>query len=246
MLALLAQCAGIIGGKLISYCDNKAVVQKLQKGWQVWRYRHTKGADGDLQAQLKQTLQELHATNDITYETRWVKGHQDDNGDIQTLPRQVALNVRMDNDTKQAYALPQQWQTQRHIPVFRSEGCAVYIGDRKITYNLHLNLSERWHEEEAKSYLLQRHHINAELLPLVYWQAMRHGLSKLSPHRRATAVKAIHRHLPTQAKLFQQGRVAMSSLCPRCLQSTETNAHIFCCSHFWGSLWGIVPLMAFN
>lgn len=231
MLALLAQYVGIIGGKIITYCDNQAVVQKMQKGWQLWRYQHTKGADSDLQAQLRQTLQDLHVNKEITYETKWVKGHQDDNGDIRSLPRQVALNVRMDSDTKQAYALPQQWQTQRHIPVFRSEGCAIYIGDRKITYNLHMNLCERWHEEEAKTYLLQRHHLNADLIPLVSWQAMRNGLSKLSPHRRATAVKAIHRHLPTQEKLFKQGRVTMSSICTRCLQREETNAHVYCCTN---------------
>ena len=43
------------------------------------------------------------------------------------------------------------------------------------------------------------------------------------------AVKAIHRHLPTQAKLFQQGRIAMSALCPRCMQGEETNGHVFFC-----------------
>jgi len=136
MITLIVKCAGIIGGKIISFCDNKAVVQKMQRGWQVWRYRHTKGADGDLQAQLRQTLHNLQATSDITYETKWVKGHQDDNGNTQSLSRQGTLNVRMDNDTKHAYSLPQQWRSQQHIPVFRSEGCAIYIGDRnsRITF----------------------------------------------------------------------------------------------------------------
>ena len=92
-----------------------------------------------------------------------------------------------------------------------------------------MNLCERWHEEEAKAYLLQRHKINADLISLVYWQAMRYGSSKLNPHRTATAVKNIHRHLPTQEKLFNQGRVTMSSLCPRCLKSAESNNHVFCC-----------------
>ena len=93
-----------------------------------------------------------------------------------------------------------------------------------------MNLCERWHEDEAKAYLLQRHKIDADLISLVYWQAMRYGLSKLNPHKRATAVKAIHWHLPTQEKLFTQGRVRMSSLCPRCLKSVETNYHIFSCT----------------
>ena len=136
MLSLIVKCAGILGGKIISYCDNKAVVHKMQKGWQMWRYRHTKGADGDLQAQLRQTISNLQIHNDIAYETKWVKGHQDDTGDIHSLSRQGALNVRMDNATKHAYSLPQQWRSQQHIPVFRSEGCAIYIGDRnsRITF----------------------------------------------------------------------------------------------------------------
>ena len=82
----------------------------------------------------------------------------------------------------------------------------------------------------ARDYLQQRHGISADLFPHIIWKALRYALKKLSPHRRATAVKAIHHHLPTQAKLFQQGRVAMSSLCPRCLKEDETNQHIYCCS----------------
>ena len=74
-------------------------------------------------------------------------------------------------------------------------------------------------------------------------------LKQLSPHRRATAAKVIHRHLPTQAKLFRQGRVAMTSLCPRCLTTEETNAHVYCCSNLdaikqrksdWLALWKIL------
>ena len=83
------------------------------------------GADGDLQVQLKQTLNNLQAKNDIAYETKWVKGHQDDNGDMKSLSPQGALNVGMDNDTKHAYLLPQQWRSQRDIPVFRAECCVV-------------------------------------------------------------------------------------------------------------------------
>ena len=43
----------------------------------------------------------------------------------------------MDYETKMAYDLPGKWQTQRLIPVFKAEGCAVYIGEHKITSNLH-------------------------------------------------------------------------------------------------------------
>lgn len=59
MLSLLVKYTGIIGGKLATYCDNQAVVNKMQHGWQIWRCRNTKGADGDLQAQLRQVLQDL-------------------------------------------------------------------------------------------------------------------------------------------------------------------------------------------
>mmetsp|Transcript_2298 Transcript_2298/g.3493 ORF Transcript_2298/g.3493 Transcript_2298/m.3493 type:complete len:213 (-) Transcript_2298:2130-2768(-) len=135
----------------------------------------------------------------------------------------------MDADTKNAYALPAQWQTQCYVPVLRAEGCAVHIGNRKVTSNIHLSVLEKWNETDAREYLEKRHGICAELFATIYWQSLRFGLKKLSPHRRATTVKLIHRHLPTYAKLYSQGRVTMSSRCPRCLHHDETNAHVYCC-----------------
>jgi hypothetical protein len=245
MLSLIVQLAGIIGGKIATFCDNQAVVKKMQRGWSIWRYRNTKGADSDLQAQLRNVLAELKGA-EFTYATEWVQGHQDEKGPAQSYPKQVALNIRMDDETKTAYNLPGQWITQQFIPVFKAEGCAVYIGGQKITSNLQLNLRERWHEDEAKAYLSRRHNFTPEMFETVSWQALRYSLTKLSPHRRATAVKAIHRHLPTQEKLFTQGRVTLSSLCPRCLAEEESNAHVFCCTHLasvtqrkadWRELW---------
>ena len=53
IVTLIVKFAGIVGGAVVTYCDNQAVVQKLQRDWALWRYRYTKGADSDLQAQLK-------------------------------------------------------------------------------------------------------------------------------------------------------------------------------------------------
>lgn len=114
--------------------------------------------------------------------------------------------------------------------VLKADGCAVFIHQNKITSMLQLTALEKWHENEAPAYLLQRHGISDDLFYNIHWhESLRFALKKLSPHRRATAVKMIHRHLPTQDKLFQQGRIAMSSLCPRCLQEAETNAHVYRC-----------------
>mmetsp|Transcript_750 Transcript_750/g.1137 ORF Transcript_750/g.1137 Transcript_750/m.1137 type:complete len:528 (+) Transcript_750:190-1773(+) len=242
MLSLFIQ---IFGGKIISYCDNQTVVRKLQHGWKLWRYRHTKGPDGDLQALLRKTLQDLEHQS-FSYNEDWVKGHQDDDGEISSMAQQVQLNVRMDGDTKEAYHLPMQWQTQAFVPVLRAEGCAVYIGDRKITSNLHRTALERWHEEAAREYLNSRHGFNAEIFSTIYWQSLRFALTKFNPHRRSTAVKALHRHLPTQDKLFKHGRIAMTSVCPGCLQCNETNMHVYCCPNLealkkrkedWHELW---------
>ena len=57
--------------------DPQAVVKKLQRGWQMWRFRHTKGPDGDLQALLRQTMYSLEADCKIHYDSEWVQGHQD-------------------------------------------------------------------------------------------------------------------------------------------------------------------------
>ena len=229
MFSLIVQYFNIIGGKLATYCDNQSVVRKMRRGWNIWRYRNTKGPDGDLQALLRQRLRFLQKEHSTTISTDWVKGHQDDLTELSALPSPVALNVRMDHATKEAYQLPTKWHTTIHVPVLKDEGCAVYIGDAKLTSNIHLSLSEQWHDRDAREYLKQRHGITTDLLETIHWQSMRFALKKLSPHRRATALKAIHRHLPTQAKLFDQGRVVLSSLCPRCLQASETNSHVYCC-----------------
>ena len=227
VVSLIVKCFHITGGKLKTYCDNQAVVQKLRKGWTIWKYRHTKGADGDFQALLRHVTHQLQKA-DIKYEAEWVKGHQDNENYPTVLSRQAMLNVQMDENAKQAYEFPQ-LQTTSSVPTFEAEICAVYIGGDKITSNIHLSLSDQWHAKEAREYLAQRHHINTDLFNAIHWQSLKYALKKLSAHRRATAVKALHRHLPTQAKLFQQGRVTMSALCPRCLQDKETHAHIFCC-----------------
>ena len=230
MLSLLAKCTGIIGGAVNTYCDNKAVVQKLKKGWHTWRYRHTKGADSDLQAQVRQTLVDLN-NMEFTTNPDWVKGHQDTAGAVVPLPRQVDLNIRMDEATKEAYLLPPQWQTRAYLPILKAEGCAIYIGNQKVTSNLHLCLREQWHEAEAKNYLLQRHNISTDSLQIIHWDSLHFALKRLRYHRRALAIKVIHRHTPTYEKLFKQGRVVMSSLCPCCVKAVETNSHVYCCTN---------------
>lgn len=135
----------------------------------------------------------------------------------------------MDTATKEAYNFPLEMLTMRSVPVLPAEGCAVYFQNQKITSALYPTLLKKWHEETARNYMLQRHGITANLFDNIQWRSMKFALSKLSYHWRATAVKVIHRHLPTQDKLFQQGRVTMSALCPRCMKHNETNSHIFSC-----------------
>lgn len=137
----------------------------------------------------------------------------------------------MDKAASTAYDLPSSWRTVHFMPVLKEEVCAVYVGNDKLTSNIHLSLADQWHEKEARAYLLQRHNITPEIFPTVQWQSLRYALKKLSAHRRATAVKALHRHLPTQEKLFKQGRVTMSSLCPRCMRTEENNSHVYCCGN---------------
>ena len=207
-----------------------SVVQKLEKGWKIWRYRNTKGPDGDLQALLCNITKQLR-DSDIQHETDWVKGHQDDDPNPTVLSRQAMLNVQMDGDAKDAYDFPPAWLTEERVPVFEAEVCAVFIKDVKITSSIHMSLAEHWHDREAKAYLLKRHNIDTSVFQTVHWPSLRFAFKKLSAHRRATAVKALHRHLPSQDKFFKQGRITMSALCPRCLQESETNAHVFCCSN---------------
>ena len=225
MLALFTHFYSIAKGKISTFCDNMGVVNKMQKGWEMLRLRHTKGTDTDLQMLLRAAIDNISPA--VTYTTKWVKSHQDDVEDLCTLSREAALNVQMDHGTKLAYDLPDDWLPKEYVNIYPSEGCAVYINDRKISSALRPTLLDKWHEREALEYLSKRHNITGTLVQFPHWHALQHALKKLSHHRRATAVKAIHRHLPTQEKLFLQGRVAMSSLCPRCLADTVRQMTMF-------------------
>ena len=173
MLSLFARFYGLLKCKITTLCDNKAVVTKMQKGWNLLRLRHTKGCDSDLQAILRTTLDNLKQTYGFAYTTDWVAGHQDDDADISSLPKTAALNIRMDAETKVAYELPQKWLTQECIPVYPHEGCAVYIHNKKITSALHTGLSEHWHAEEARSYLQQRHNLSITGMDSVHWKSLK-------------------------------------------------------------------------
>ena len=62
----------------------------------------------------------------------------------------------------------------------------------------------------------------------INWAGTRSYLDKLSMMKRATAVKFMHRWLPTQHFLHKQGRV-QSPLCPLCAAQSETHGHLLCC-----------------
>lgn len=83
MIALLTHFYSIAKGKITTFCDNTRVVNKMQKGWEMLRLRHTKGADTDLQMILKAAIEKISPA--VTYTTTWVKSHQDDDGNIQSL-----------------------------------------------------------------------------------------------------------------------------------------------------------------
>ena len=130
--------------------------------------RYRKGPDGILQALLRQLTEEIRQQAIIRHDSDWVQGHQDSKGHRHPLSRPETLNINMDANSKEAYDLPL-WQTSTFVPVLKAEVCGIYTGNDKITSNLELALSERWHEKAANEYLSQRYGINTEIFPLINW-----------------------------------------------------------------------------
>ena len=77
------------------------------------------------------TLDTLRLDHGITHSIEWVRSHQDKHYDTRSLPKEVALNIRMDDATKAACHLQQSWLTQELVPVYKLEGCAIYINVSK-------------------------------------------------------------------------------------------------------------------
>jgi len=138
MVTLLVNFYSVVSGHIATFCDNKPVVTKIQKGWEMLRLKHTKGPDTDLQATMRALTDQLRGK--CSYKTTWVQSHQDKNTPVHSLPKEAALNIRMDQATKDAYELPQEWHTTDSIEVLPAEGCAVFIDNQKVTSAIHPTL----------------------------------------------------------------------------------------------------------
>ena len=85
----------------------------------------------------------------ISWTTRHVKGHQDDNAEA-VLDRWALLNIELDDKAKEHWRRTQQDSSQQ-TRIF-GETWSVWIGETKLTGNIRMAVNEQIHGAAAVAY----------------------------------------------------------------------------------------------
>jgi hypothetical protein len=177
------------------------------------------------------------ASNNIQIKSEWVKGHQDENMEWNSidelknlkLSNTATLNVWCNHQAEAAWI--QGW-TDPEANVCPSEKWAVFTEtpvSQKITGPLNYNIIYTLSHAALETYINQKHGICESKLNEINTCGI-HSLMKTSkPQKRATIAKIIHCWIPTNDFLHQQDRTK-SAECTRCKSCRESADHILDCS----------------
>lgn len=221
---LLAQSGGLHRSKVLSICDNKGVLRRLAEQHRLHRLQAHKSSNADLYLLYKTWL----SKGSIRCTHQWVKGHQDNKGNVDGLSVAAKLNVEVDRLAGEAYRRPDCDRTVRDIPIFPEERYAVSTEDGKVVSEVRPVVISQCGSEALRDYQFGKFNLSEGKDDGIDWDGLHGFLRKKPPVKRSLYVKYQHGWLPTQAFLLKQQR-ADSDLCPLCGTASETLEHLYSC-----------------
>jgi hypothetical protein len=154
-----------------------------------------------------------------------VKGHQDDDALICTLPLPAQLNCEADalaTESLEAILAPIPL-----VPVFPSAVCQIDIRDATSTRRLQSALRWSAATPDMVAYLKDRNKWDQSQYDLICWSAFSSARNTIVSPR--FVPKFCHRHLPVGVKAHRNDP-KYSPCCPACGDPLETNEHLLMCS----------------
>jgi hypothetical protein len=156
--------------------------------------------------------------------------HQDDGTKYHLLSRESQLNCAMDYKAKtailslNAMSLPRQ---QR----FPLEPICVFIGNNKLTADMHDHLQYWAHLKLARSTYHSLGILNSSQFDLVDWEMVYALLRHVPKLFQLWACKQVTNIAATNANVYRWDKLVGTPLCPNCMQVPETCAHVLYCCH---------------
>jgi hypothetical protein len=205
------------------FSDNQALVNRIvkMKSWKTLYPSATLMPEWDLLSIIMTYLPRLPSDPLIKH----VKGRQDDDAPVHTLPLPVQLNCEADAmATESLEAIPSPIPI---VPVYPSAVCQLDVNDATTTRRYQSSLCWAAATPGMEEYLLDRNQWDQPQFDAICWPAFNSARNTTVSPR--FVPKFCHRHLPVGVKAHRNDP-KYSPSCPACGDPLETNSHFLLCS----------------
>ena len=207
---------GITQGNIIIGCDGSSTLSRA--------FADTTPASVEAPSyDLLMAIHHFRAKSGLTWQTTWIKGHQDDNTDFEQLDRLSQLNAIADQMAKSM--LPMARSSNRRQNVEGAPWSVWHLGS-KLPSPVS-QIYEIVHSQEALKYWQQKGKVEPLLLDFIDWKAIGDALSALPKHGQHFVSKHTA-GICGVGKWMHRWKEWPTAQCPRC-GTTEDASHVLLC-----------------
>jgi hypothetical protein len=205
------------------YSDNQGLVDTITK-MKEWATLHSSNAlasEWDILSVILDLIPQLPVNPSVKH----VKGHQDEEATVASLPLPAQLNCEAD-----ALATAALLAIAASIPLslmFPSAVCQLDVNEETVSRKIQASLRFSAMSPDMIQYLKDRNDWDDATYASVSWSAF--SSARFSTFNSRFVPKYSHRHLPVGEKA-NRNDVKYSSCCPACSAPIETNEHFLLCA----------------
>lgn len=168
----------------------------------------------------------LQQDTPIEWTSHWVKGHQDDMAQINTLDQWARLNIEMDHLAKAHWErLNGHRPAPFSLPPSQGMWSIWQHGQRLTTWNKE-TADQLYFNQEARLYWAQKY----EDFPALDYHAIRFAYKSCTIYYQLRVPKVIGRWLPVGNRTLRWN-ITQTGECPRCGIDEESHLHVLACQH---------------
>jgi hypothetical protein len=158
---------------------------------------HNTRCDWDLIATIQDLI--VRWCKGIAISFHWVKGHADRID--RPLTRDKRLNIEADihADVIQAQARGT-IAARPNCPHWDIEAASLFIQGRKVTSDMKSQLTSQMHDDNIRSFLMQKESCSSQILDAVNWNSSERALRRLSKNQQMNVVKLCHNYWHTGSR----------------------------------------------
>ena len=176
---------------------------------------------------LLQHIRGMIASSPLTFSSRWIASHQDDDKDLASIDHWGQLNVECDGLAKSFWnsnALARTWRPNIQLGF---EKWSLWIDDKKLSQLDKKKLYAFTFSEKTETYWHRKHSLTPQLITSINWDACEAAMGQLPFGRKRWLIKHATGFCGVGRREFLRGNQSHDE-CPRCGLS-ESSQHVVEC-----------------